>query len=257
MIDRRNDPVTPLLSQWTYQAMVHELVGIQNGRVKIETEEKPELRDLVLSASSDPFFASQLFSNFGDLGAALASYVLDYQSRTSTLGSGSASRIETVADMKRFVEEYPEFRKLGGNVSKHVALVGELSRLIERDDLLAVSEVEQSLASQESHAADLKVRSLLNRTDIQSVINLLSSSKVPAANKLRLAALYALRYQKMTGNAIPQVVDTLIANGVAASRARLVYVLLNLAGADQRQDDLFMNENLFSRGKSALRGLKV
>jgi vacuolar protein sorting-associated protein 45 len=137
--------------------MVHELVGIQNGRVKIESEEKPELRDLVLSASSDPFFASQLFSNFGDLGAALASYVLDYQSRTSTLGSASASRIETVADMKRFVEEYPEFRKLGGNVSKHVALVGELSRLIERDDLLAVSEVEQSLASQESHQADLKV----------------------------------------------------------------------------------------------------
>lgn len=33
--------------------------------------------------------------------------------------------------------------------------------------------------------------------------------------------------------------------------------MLNLAGADQRQDDLFMNENLFSWGKSALKGLKV
>ena len=33
--------------------------------------------------------------------------------------------------------------------------------------------------------------------------------------------------------------------------------MLNLAGADQRQDDLFMNENIFSRGKSALKGLKV
>ena len=32
---------------------------------------------------------------------------------------------------------------------------------------------------------------------------------------------------------------------------------LNLAGADQRQDDLFMNESIFSRGKSALKGLKV
>jgi vacuolar protein sorting-associated protein 45 len=36
-----------------------------------------------------------------------------------------------------------------------------------------------------------------------------------------------------------------------------VYVTLNLAGADQRQDDLFMNESIFSRGKSALKGLKV
>ena len=32
-MDRRNDPVTPLLGQWTYQAMVHELIGVENGRV--------------------------------------------------------------------------------------------------------------------------------------------------------------------------------------------------------------------------------
>jgi hypothetical protein len=59
--------------------------------------------------------------------------------------------------MKRFVEEYPEFRKLGGNVSKHVAVVGELSRLVGRDSLLDVSEVEQNLAGRDNHAADFKV----------------------------------------------------------------------------------------------------
>lgn len=57
--------------------------------------------------------------------------------------------------MKRFVEDYPEFRKLGGNVSKHVALVGELSRIVERDKLLDVGEVEQGLAT--SSGADFKV----------------------------------------------------------------------------------------------------
>jgi hypothetical protein len=62
--------------------------------------------------------------------------------------------------MKRFIEEYPEFRKLGGNVSKHVALVGELSRLVGTRHLLQVSELEQSLASNESHGSDFRVRSL-------------------------------------------------------------------------------------------------
>ena len=57
--------------------------------------------------------------------------------------------------MKRFVEEYPEFRKLGGNVSKHVALVGELSRIVGRDQLLEVSEVEQGFAT--ASGGDLKV----------------------------------------------------------------------------------------------------
>ena len=27
ILDRRMDPVTPLLNQWTYQAMIHELIG--------------------------------------------------------------------------------------------------------------------------------------------------------------------------------------------------------------------------------------
>jgi hypothetical protein len=58
--------------------------------------------------------------------------------------------------MKRFVEEYPAFKKLGGNVSKHVALVGELSRLVGRDKLLEVGEVEQGLAT--SSGADYKVK---------------------------------------------------------------------------------------------------
>jgi vacuolar protein sorting-associated protein 45 len=274
MVDRRNDPVTPLLSQWTYQAMVHEMLGITNGRVKIDGEEKLELRvrsllsyllrgalttqDLVLSTSSDPFYAQNIFSNFGDLGASLATYVSDYQTKNTKIGPTSANRIETVADMKRFVEEYPEFRRLGGNVTKHVTLVGELSRLVERDDMLSVSEVEQSLASQESHQADLKVRSQhVVVTDMQSVMTLISASAVPASSKLRLAILYALRYQKLPGNSIAGVIDALIRNGVTADRARLVYIMLNFAGADIRQDDLFMNENFFSRGKTALKGLKV
>jgi vacuolar protein sorting-associated protein 45 len=82
--------------------------------------------------------------------------VSEYQSRNQSTALKS-SRIETIADMKRFVEDFPEFQRLGGNVTKHVTLVGELSRIVERDGLLEVSEVEQSLSSQESHGADLKV----------------------------------------------------------------------------------------------------
>ena len=61
--------------------------------------------------------------------------------------------------MKKFIEEYPEFRKLGGNVSKHVALVGELSRLVEKHKLLDLGEVEQGLAT--SSGANLDARLFL------------------------------------------------------------------------------------------------
>ena len=76
------------------------------------------------------------------------------QSYQSHSLANNPAQIQSISDMKRFVEEYPEFRKLGGNVSKHVAIVGELSRLVERDKLLELGEVEQGLAT--GSGADLK-----------------------------------------------------------------------------------------------------
>lgn len=152
--------------------MVHELIGIQNGRVDLSQApgNRPELRvceiacihflspltrnaqEITLTTSTDPFFQGHHLATFGDLGTSLKSYVQSYQARSA---SQSPNAINSIADMKRFVEEYPEFRKLGGNVSKHVALVGELSRLVEKNKLLEIGEVEQGLAT--SSGADLKV----------------------------------------------------------------------------------------------------
>ena len=36
--------------------------------------------------------------------------------------------------MQRFVDQYPEFRRMSGNVSKHVAVVHELSRIVDAQD---------------------------------------------------------------------------------------------------------------------------
>jgi vacuolar protein sorting-associated protein 45 len=154
LLDRRDDPITPLLTQWTYQAQVHELLGIKNGKVDLSDtpDVRPELKEIVLSQDQDPFFKKNMYLNFGDLGDTIKDYVQQYQSKTKT-----NANIESIADMKRFVEDFPEFRKLSGNVSKHVALVSELSRRAAEDSLLDVSEVEQSLACNDNHGNDIKV----------------------------------------------------------------------------------------------------
>lgn len=154
VLDRREDPVTPLLTQWTYQAMVHHLLGIQNGRVDLSDvpDISPEQKEIVLSQDQDPFFKKNMFLNFGDLGGNIKEYVGQFQSKTK-----NNENIESISDMKRFIEEYPEFRKLSGNVSKHVTLVSELSRRVAADNLLEVSELEQSLACNDNHGTDVKV----------------------------------------------------------------------------------------------------
>lgn len=60
ILDRRDDPVTPLLNQWTYQAMVHELLTINNNRVDLSNVEgaPKDLKEVVLSTEQDDFYAN-------------------------------------------------------------------------------------------------------------------------------------------------------------------------------------------------------
>jgi len=69
--------------------------------------------------------------------------------------------------------------------------------------------------------------------------------------------LYALHYQKtaQAGN-IGLLVQTLSEQGIPAEEVRLVYALLNITGTEQRQEELFAVENLISKGRSVLKGIK-
>jgi vacuolar protein sorting-associated protein 45 len=86
LLDRREDPVTPLLSQWTYQAQVHELLGIQHNRVNMENAPgiTKDLAQVVLSITQDDFFCKHMHSNFGDLGLAVKAMLDEYQVLQST-----------------------------------------------------------------------------------------------------------------------------------------------------------------------------
>jgi hypothetical protein len=50
ILDRHEDPVTPLLNQWTYQAMIHELLGLNSNRVDLKhlSHLSDEMKDVVL-----------------------------------------------------------------------------------------------------------------------------------------------------------------------------------------------------------------
>ncbi|KAI8319191.1 Sec1-like protein [Martensiomyces pterosporus] len=242
ILDRKNDPVTPLLTQWTYHALLHDLIGVANGRVDLSNVPgiRPELKEVMISQDQDTFFKQSQYLNFGDLGASIKEYVESYQSKTQ-----SHHQIESISDMKRFVEAYPEFRKLSGNVTKHVTLVGELSRIVAERSLLSVSELEQSLACNEQHNSDLK-----------ALRALVADPKIAAENKVRCVALYALRYERLQNNATDELKRLLTSSGVDADQVGMVDVVLRYGGAHERQSDIFQNENLFSRGRNMFKGLQ-
>jgi len=236
LLDRRNDPVTPLLNQWTYQAMLHELLSMDNNRIDMSKVPniRPELEMIVMSASQDPFFEENTLSNFGDLGVSIKRYVEDYQKQTK-----NTAKIESIEEMQQFVDQYPEFRKLSGNVSKHVAVVHELSRLVETNGLLEASQLEQEIACSDNRQEHYK-----------SVCDMLRGDRITNMERLRLVLLYALRYEG--DNSIAQLKKLLLDCSIGEDQVALIDQMLRYAGQHVRSVDLFQNKSWSSYAKSAI-----
>lgn len=77
LIDRREDPVTPLLHQWTYQSMLHELLGLEHNRVHLKRS--AERGKEVALSYEDEFYSDNIYSNLGDLAINLQAFVERYQ----------------------------------------------------------------------------------------------------------------------------------------------------------------------------------
>lgn len=182
VLDRRDDPITPLLTQWTYQAMVHQLLTIKNNRVDLSgvAGVPSELKEVVLSADQDEFYASNLFSNYGEIAVKIRDLIESFQLRAK-----EQKKIESLADMKNFVENYPQFKKMSGTVNKHLVVISELSLQISKKSLLELSELEQDIACRADHSAQL-----------QKVKKLVSDERINVDDALRLILIYAMRYER-------------------------------------------------------------
>ncbi|VDO64401.1 unnamed protein product [Heligmosomoides polygyrus] len=225
ILDRSEDPVTPLLNQWTYEAMVHELITINNNRVTVDGQ------SMVLSELHDEFYAKNVSSNFGEIGQNIKLLMNEFQQKSQI-----HKNLESIADMKNFVEEYPQFKKISGTVSKHVTLVGELSKIVANQNLLEISEVEQSIVAEGDHSRCLeRIRALVNHP------------RTTRLNALRLVLLYALRFEGNPNNDLTGLVGLL---------RKIVRALLRYGGSARRKSDLFGEGSTMEMTKRFIKGLK-
>ncbi|CAI4453515.1 BHH_G0019320.mRNA.1.CDS.1 [Saccharomyces cerevisiae] len=194
ILDRNTDPITPLLQPWTYQSMINEYIGIKRNIVDLSKVPRidKDLEKVTLSSKQDAFFRDTMYLNFGELGDKVKQYVTTYKDKTQT-----NSQINSIEDIKNFIEKYPEFRKLSGNVAKHMAIVGELDRQLKIKNIWEISEIEQNLSAHDA-----------NEEDFSDLIKLLQNEAVDKYYKLKLACIYSLNNQT-SSDKIRQLVEVL------------------------------------------------
>lgn len=245
ILDRRDDPVTPLLHQWTYEAMVHELLTVNNGRVSLAhvAGVSDDLKEVVMSPTQDEFYARSMFLNYGEIGQTIKDLMEEYQKRLS-----KQQKVESINDMKNFVESYPQFKKMSGTVSKHVTVVGELSRLVGTHSLLGISECQQELVCGTDHSANL-----------QKISHLVTDPRVREVDAVILVMLYSLRHEGHPNNDTRGLINALRKRNVGDRYLKLLSSLMDFGGARARQSDLFgtqVPQDVSTIKKRLFKGLK-
>ncbi|XP_065060122.1 vacuolar protein sorting-associated protein 45-like isoform X2 [Rhopilema esculentum] len=244
IVDRRDDPVTPLLNQWTYQAMVHERLGIKNNRIDLSRVPgiSKDLKEVVLSAEHDEVYRDNMYLNFGEIASNMKQLMDEFQKSAK-----SNQKLDSIADMKAFVENYPQFRKMSGTVSKHVTVVSELSRLVSEFCLLEVSELEQDIACRSDHAQHLQL--------LRRMIH--GNERISPLDLTRLVLLYTLRYERNTSNDIKGLRNELQKRAVSDNYMRIILNIIDYAGATVRTSDIFgQSKSALQMTKRFIKGLK-
>ncbi|MES1914904.1 MAG: hypothetical protein MHM6MM_006929 [Cercozoa sp. M6MM] len=267
IMDRREDPVTPLLTQWTYQAMVHELLGMSHQRVDLSHCKDAKMKEVVLPvrSSEDAFFARARHLDFGEIGARVKDLVQECAQRRQQHQS-----IESIEDIQAFVDDYPQLMAHNNTVSKHVALTSELSKQVRRRQLLRQSELEQQLACGhvriDRNTALRAVKDIvLTRPDCSSLTRAEQEHLRVRSfeDKLRLVLLFALRFeQQAKHDDLPTLRaylrDEAGDDETLRRRVDAVDALLRFAGRNARRGDLFGHEKSMLRklGTSLKRGIR-
>jgi vacuolar protein sorting-associated protein 45 len=243
ILERTDDPLTPLLTPWTYESMVHENFGIYDGVVDVQHPGKgaqatpadataADTRD-VLSAAHDNFFAANRESDWGELCTSVRDLIEAYKSLHS-IDLATAS----LTDIKGFMEKFPEAKTQSTIMTRHATIVGKLGDIVLGRNLCDISTVEQELAcgpaSPNDHAK-LVIDAILEHPEGKPDSFLFDVDDV-----LRLVMLYCVRYEggggKTTADVhINEMKDALTnARGATAQHMTLLDKYVRFGAASNR-----------------------
>lgn len=225
IMDRKSDPVTPLLMQWLYLGMVHEFMPIWNNRVKLVNNGKEE--EFVLNAQTDDFLKAHKWDNFGDLCDAA-------KEQTNEFAAADKRQEELKnTDMASFVENFKDYKLLELSAKRHVSLVSELSRIVRAHSLTTISALEQSLACSSDHSAQYK-----------ELMRLIEDPNTSKEDLIRLAVLYALHYEQKPGSKLSSVLSALRDRGISDDMISVIHTFLKFSPSDARTGDLYGGSGL-------------
>jgi syntaxin-binding protein 1 len=190
--DRSMDLMAPLLHEFTYQAMAHDLLPIkdqEDGKVTFhmtvnENRADAEKKDMEIT-EKDSVWVNNRHHHMKDTIDKLMSDFQKFLDKNPHFAKKDASDAN-LNDIKDMLAGLPQFQEMKQAYSLHLTMAQEAMNIFQKYKLPDLASVEQTLAT----GLDEDYKKPKNILD--QIVRLLDDPDVAPADRLRLIALYAL-----------------------------------------------------------------
>ncbi|KAG0168834.1 vacuolar sorting protein VPS33/slp1 [Apophysomyces sp. BC1015] len=243
IVDRSLDPVAPLLHEFTYQAMINDLLPVEttdNGTGIKYTYEFTQADDSmgtneVVLDEEDSVYQSIRHLHIADCTDRLIeefNAFLEENKAAAQSGNRAAGppkdSAKSLKDMKDMLSNLPQFQDMKAKYSAHLSIAQECMSMFERQKLNSVGNLEQNMATGETPSGENP------KTIVLDMVPLLDDPYVSDVDKTRLLMLYIiskegglfeddkyklLEHAKLQGH-LREAINNLSLLGIQISRAR-------------------------------------
>lgn len=231
ILDRRNDPVTPLLHFLYYLPTLHDLFKIQNNIITIGRS------SYIIDERNDPETEKIDTMYLEDAGHAINNRFkmikqVDEQIKDTSVVSMNEKALKVLQGANDMTY-----------AQTHLELFDQILTKTREESLTDIASFEQIIAT----VNDAK-------DQCQQFCEMINSPICTKKNALRLALIYALHYEKSKPEMVGQVISALETQGPWLNQEmKYARTLVNIAGQDKRSGDIFSNRSIMAKFKKGIK----
>nr|KYP67208.1 SNARE-interacting protein KEULE [Cajanus cajan] len=185
ILDRSIDQIAPVIHEWTYDAMCHDLLNMEGNKYVHEVPSKPGgpiERKEVLLEDHDPIWLELRHAHIADASERLHEKMTNFisKNKAAQIQHGSNGEMST-RDLQKMVLALPKYNEQIDKLSLHVEIAGKINRIIRESGLQELGQLEQDLVFGDATTKDV-IRFLSMKEDMT------------CENRLRLLMILASIY---------------------------------------------------------------
>ncbi|KAF5478417.1 hypothetical protein F2P56_004977 [Juglans regia] len=151
ILDRSVDQIAPIIHEWTYDAMCHDLLNLEGNKyvheVPSKTSGPPEKKEVLLE-DHDPVWLELRHAHIADASERLHEKMTNFISKNKAAqiqhGSRDGGELST-RELQKMVQALPQYSEQIDKLSLHVEIAGKINRTIRESGLRELGQMEQDL----------------------------------------------------------------------------------------------------------------